>query len=161
MRFQFFTIPVFDPEPASQTLNTFLASHVVLRVEREVVSDPMGSVWAVCVAYLEPGEAPKTGSSPKKGRIDYRDVLSEADFAVFAKLRDLRKTLSETQGVPAYTLFTNEHLAAMVTQRATSKATLAKVDGIGPARIDKYAEAFLRVLREAFGSSGVDEDAEA
>lgn len=160
MRLRFFTVPVFDPERATAELNAFLSSHVVVHVDRKLVEHAMGSVWAVAVSYLEPGEAAKTTAAPKKGRIAYREALSESDFAVFARLRDLRKTLSETQGVPAYTLFTNEHLAAMVTQRVSTKTALSKIDGVGEGRIDKYGAAFLRILVEAFGGEGGD-DAEA
>jgi hypothetical protein len=47
--------------------------------------------------------------------VDYKEVLNEADFAVFSRLRDLRKVIAEKEAVPAYAIFTNEQLAAMVT----------------------------------------------
>ena len=76
-------------------------------------------------------------------------MLNEADFALFAKLRDLRKKLAEQEGVPAYALFTNEQLAQMAQQRVTTQAQLAALDGVGPARIEKYGEAFLNLLLSA------------
>ena len=48
-------------------------------------------------------------------KIDYKEVLNEVDFAVFARLRDLRKVISDKEAIPAYSIFTNEQLAAMVT----------------------------------------------
>lgn len=154
MRFQFFTIPVFDSERATEQLNTFLAAHVVVQVERELLQRPGGDVWAFCITYLAPGEAGKTTSSTSKGRIDYRDVLSPEEFAIYAKLRELRKTLSETHKVPAYTLFTNEQLAAIVKKRVLTKAALKTIEGVGDARIDKYADAFLSVLKKAYAEEG-------
>jgi hypothetical protein len=47
--------------------------------------------------------------------VDYKEVMNEADFAVFSRLRDLRKVIAEKEAVPAYAIFTNEQLAAMVT----------------------------------------------
>jgi hypothetical protein len=55
------------------------------------------------VSYLDRGGRP----GPEQGkRVDYRAVLSDADFAVFVKLRNLRKSMSEKDGLPAYTRFT-------------------------------------------------------
>ena len=100
---------------------------------------------------------PESGPvSPRKGKIDYREVFNEPDFALFARLRNLRKTLAEQEGVPAYALFTNEQLAAMVHQRVTSKAALSAIDGVGTARIDKYGEAFLALLRQQASANGKD-----
>jgi superfamily II DNA helicase RecQ len=81
-------------------------------------------------------------------------VLSEQAFAVFARLRSLRKELAESEGIPAYALFTNEQLAEMVQRRVQTAAALREIAGIGEARIEKYGETFLRLLCEAFSSSG-------
>jgi hypothetical protein len=43
--------------------------------------------------------------------------------------------------VPVYTIFTNEQLAQMVQSRATTKAALEKIAGVGDARIEKYTPA--------------------
>ncbi|MBI4754199.1 MAG: HRDC domain-containing protein [Betaproteobacteria bacterium] len=65
------------------------------------------------IAWIE-GRAPVQGQpGGKRERIDYREVLNEQDFAVFADLRRLRKGLAEQDGVPAYALFTNEQLVAL------------------------------------------------
>ena len=86
--------------------------------------------------------------------IDYREVLAEQEFAVFAKLRALRKTLAEREGLPAYALFTNDQLAAMVQQRATSTTALAAIEGVGKARVEKFGNAFLDILRAELGPAG-------
>lgn len=66
---------------------------------------------------------------------------------VFAKLRALRKTLAEQEGVPAYAVFTNEQLAEMVQRRVVTATGLRDIPGIGEARADKHGAAFLAVLR--------------
>ncbi len=93
----------------------------------------------------------RSGSAPK---VDYKEVLSAEDFAVFSKLRDLRKALAEKEAIPAYSIFTNEQLAAMVTGKVESQAALAKIEGIGAARIEKYGAAFLTVLKNVARASG-------
>ena len=149
MRLRFFTVPVCDPSAAQDEVNRFLASHRVLSVDRELVSDGAGSVWALCVAYVDGEKQPVLAAAGRKGRVDYRELLPESEFAVFARLRSLRKTLAEKEGVPAYALFTNEQLAAMVTGRVTTAAALEAIDGVGPARLEKYGEAFLAILKGA------------
>lgn len=76
-------------------------------------------------------------------------MLNEQDFAVYAKLRALRKELAEKEGIPAYAVLTNEQMAEMVQRRVQTKAALREIAGIGDARIDKYGESFLQLLREA------------
>jgi superfamily II DNA helicase RecQ len=51
--------------------------------------------------------------------------------------------------VPVYTIFTNEQLAQMVQVRATTKAALEKIAGVGDARIEKYGSRMLDVLAKS------------
>jgi superfamily II DNA helicase RecQ len=51
--------------------------------------------------------------------------------------------------VPAYALFTNEQLAAMVTRRTRSLEALGAIDGVGKSRVEKYGPAFLAILAAA------------
>jgi len=145
MKLQFFTIPVRDPEAVTTELNAFLASHRIAQIDRQFVADGGNSAWSVCVTYLDSGGRPVP---EKRGSTDYRDVLPDAQFRVFAKLRSLRKELAEKDGVPAYALFTNEQLAEMVRRPVTSVTTLKTISGIGQSRAEKYGEKFFAVLRE-------------
>jgi ribonuclease D len=65
---------------------------------------------------------------------------------VFAKLRDVRKRISERDGVPLYAVATNEQLAEMARRRVTAKAGLREIVDFGAARIRKYGNEFLQVL---------------
>jgi superfamily II DNA helicase RecQ len=131
MALQFFTIPIQQANEAAQELNRFLATHRVLVVDRRFVDCGVNSFWTVCVDYLPSGQPLSESPSSRKVRVDYRQVLNEADFQVFARLRELRKQLAEKQAVPVYNIFTNEQLAQMVTQRVTTKTALAAIEGIG------------------------------
>ncbi|MGE3536063.1 MAG: HRDC domain-containing protein [Candidatus Tectimicrobiota bacterium] len=149
MKLRFFAIPAAMPEGAQEDMDRFCATHRVIHLEKHLVDAGERSYWAVCISYLEPAQ-PQPGSGSlltRRGKTDYRDVLDEQEFALFAQLRSLRKTLADQDSIPAYALFTNEQLAAMVRQRVTSKAAMGNIDGIGTARIEKYGEAFLQILR--------------
>ncbi|MGE0681674.1 MAG: HRDC domain-containing protein [Candidatus Binatia bacterium] len=147
MKMQFFTIPIRDPQRATDELNAFLASHRVVHTERQFVVDGANSLWSICISYVE-GEARPASPGKRNQKVDYREILPEADFALFVKLRTLRKELADRDGVPVYTLFTNEQLAEMVRKRTSSLANLGNISGVGAARVEKYGEAFLRVLQE-------------
>jgi superfamily II DNA helicase RecQ len=146
VKLRFFAVPMLDGEDESQELNRFLSTHRVLLVERHFVSDGSCSAWAICVSYLDRGgrTAPEQGQGK---RLDYREILSEADFAVYAKLRSLRKSMADKDGLPAYTFFTNDQLAAMVQQRVTTLKALEEIPGVGSARVKKYGAVFLEILR--------------
>jgi superfamily II DNA helicase RecQ len=150
MQMRFFSVPALDPASAEAELNRLLAAGRVAGLERQFVAAGAASFWAVCVSLADgPGPLPAALKAGAGRKLDYREVLSEADFAVFARLRDLRKTLAEAEGVPPYAVFTNEQLAALVTGRVHSVEAMARIEGIGPARVERYASAFLPVLREA------------
>lgn len=99
--------------------------------------------------YLE-GPAPSgPGAGEGRGgkqRVDYKEVLSPEDFALFARLRDWRKATAEQEGIPVYAVLTNEQLATMATQRPDSLAGLKEIDGLGEGKAGKYGAAVLDVV---------------
>ncbi|MFM2118911.1 MAG: hypothetical protein RL722_379 [Pseudomonadota bacterium] len=120
-----FHIPARTPEPAQSELNAFLAGHRVLAVQREWLADGAHSGWAFCVEVANgPGTLPSAlkvdgaGASrgPRGQDVDYKQVLGEADFAVFARLRAVRKQMAQADGVPVYAVASNEQLAALAAQ---------------------------------------------
>lgn len=154
MKLRFFTIPIRGGGgDAADELNRFLSAHRILSVDRSFVQDGANSAWALCVSFETAEESPQVG---KRGKIDYREVLNEQDFAAFAKLRTLRKELAEKEGIPAYAVLTNEQLAEMVQRRVLTATALREIAGIGDARIEKYGEAFLRLLREALPAAAAN-----
>ena len=146
MRMHFVTVPVFDGAQAERELNAFLSQHRVLSLDRQFLHDGAASAWAICVTYVD-GEAPARTPKKAPGRVDYREVLPDAEFAVFSKLRALRKALAERDGVPPYAVFTNEQLAAMVQRKIQDTTELASLSGVGQARVAKYGQDVLEVVR--------------
>lgn len=145
MQLKFFRISAGDPAADEQELNAFLRGHRILQVQRELVHEGGTPWWAVCVEYLDKAASPPGGSNGKP-KVDYREKLDPAQFALFSRLREVRKELAEKEGVPVYAVFTNEQIAAMVTGGAGSAEDLRKIQGIGDGRLEKFGEAFLAVL---------------
>jgi superfamily II DNA helicase RecQ len=149
MAFQFFTVPIQDDGSAEGALNAFLRKHRVLSVDRRWVEQGAASFWSFCIDFWEApsGSFGPPRDSAARNKIDYREALSPEDFAVFARLRDLRKEIAQGEGVPVYTVFTNEQLAQMVQGRVSTKAALEKIAGVGDARIEKYGPRVLELLK--------------
>jgi len=158
MPFKFFIVPIHGLAAAEEVLNTFLRSHRVLAVDRRWVEEGSDSFWAFCIDYLDgAGGSPANDSGSGRRKVDYKEVLAPDEFAVFSKLRELRKEIAQVEAVPVYTLFTNEQLAQIVQAKVRSKADLEKVAGVGDARIEKYGDRILSVL-ESIGASAHETD---
>ncbi len=138
MRFKTFAVGCYSE---CSELNTFISTHRVLRVERQFTEE----CWCFLVEYDEHSDA-SLGRNVRGPKVDYREVLSAEDFAIFAKLRDVRKRLAENEGVALFAVATNEQLAQFVQTKAHDAAGLKAVAGFGSARVEKYGEAFLEVL---------------
>jgi superfamily II DNA helicase RecQ len=150
MKLQTFHIPVLAPEAAQDALNRHLASHRVAHVDRQFVADGAASFWAVCVTSIDGSEGTGVAGADaaRKARsVDWREKLSVDEFALYDRLRSARKAQAETEGLPPYAVFSNEQLAAMVQGRVTTAAALAAIEGVGEARMRRYAELFLPLLQ--------------
>ncbi|HSH74478.1 MAG TPA: ATP-dependent DNA helicase RecQ [Longimicrobiales bacterium] len=68
------------------------------------------------------------------------------DEALFQSLRALRKEIADRQSVPAYIVFSDKVLREMAATRPATPAELLAVSGVGPAKLERYGEAFLRAI---------------
>jgi hypothetical protein len=104
MAYGMFTLPVRDPGAAATELNGFLASHRVLSVDRRFALDGERSLWTFCVDFVDARRGSSSSSAAggtwKRDRTDYREGLNAEDFAVFAKLREIRKAIAQVECVP-------------------------------------------------------------
>jgi ATP-dependent DNA helicase RecQ len=75
--------------------------------------------------------------------------LSGEGYALFERLRSLRKRLADAEKVPAYIVFNDAVLRQMVDSRPSSSAELLALSGVGPAKLKRYGAAFLVEIAEA------------
>jgi superfamily II DNA helicase RecQ len=145
MQLKLFVLPIKNLGAAEAEMNAFLRGHRVLAVKKEFVADGENSFWTFCVEYLDGigAGALLPGGRPK---VDYKEVLKPEEFEVFSRLRDWRKSVAEKEGVPVYTVLTNEQLAQMVQKQVKSKAGLKEIEGVGDARVEKYGDALVQLL---------------
>lgn len=154
----FFAIPALDPRAAEEELNRFCGAQRVVAIDRQFVAAGRDSFWAICLVTAS-GDGPlpdavkarerRGAGRGELSRIDYKAVLSDADFALYAELRAWRKGIAEQEGVPIYAVFSNEQLAEIVRRRVDTLAALGAIEGIGAARLERYGKTLLERLRMA------------
>jgi ATP-dependent DNA helicase RecQ len=62
-------------------------------------------------------------------------------------LRELRRELAESQGVPAYIIFHDATLMEMAERRPETKEALSAISGVGDKKLETYGERFLQLLK--------------
>ena len=82
-------------------------------------------------------------------RAEETPVVTGADTALLARLRDLRRTIARQEQVPAYVVFADRTLAEMVVRRPRTAEALGEIRGVGPVKLERYGERFLEVVRSA------------
>lgn len=152
MKLRFFSVDALEPDTDQEAIDDFCTRHRLVSVDKRFVERGEFCYWSVCITYLEPSSAPAnpTQAVNKRGQVDYREVLDAEDFAVYTKLRDLRKAISEAENAPIYAVFSNAQMADMVTKRVTSTTAMGEINGVGDAKLQKYGERFLNLLKTEF-----------
>ncbi|HEY9104980.1 DNA helicase RecQ [Chitinimonas sp.] len=72
--------------------------------------------------------------------------IPAADEALWQKLRTRRRQLADEQGVPAYLIFTDATLKAMLDAKPATLADMAHISGVGAQKLERYGLAFLDTL---------------
>ena len=98
------------------------------------------------------GGRPRGGSGADAGSTVVE--LDESASELFAALRALRKEIADAAGVPAYVVFPDSALRGMAAARPSSEEELLQVAGVGPAKLERYGAAFLRLLRGRAAAAG-------
>ena len=83
---------------------------------------------------------------PSSNRVAEPGPLPDEAEVLFQSLRDLRKSIADRQGVPAYIVFSDKTLRAMAEARPSTPGELLDVSGVGPLKLERYGEAFLEAL---------------
>ena len=75
--------------------------------------------------------------------------IAPHDEPLWNALRDVRAKLAKEQGVPAYVIFHDATLYAMLRERPKDREALATISGVGALKLERYGARFLAVLRNA------------
>jgi len=156
----FFVSP-FGEKSVTDELNAFLRSHRIVNVEKRLIDGEHGTGWVFLIEYGNDGG--KNAPNASTQRIDYREVLNPVEYALYDKLRNLRKEIADKSGIPVYAVFTNDQLASMVKKPPMTVKDLLSISGIGESRVKQYGEAFINLFcneGKISGEQGKSEKAE-
>lgn len=70
---------------------------------------------------------------------------------LFEKLRSLRREMAQEFGVPPYLVFNDKTLHEMVERRPTTDAEMARVNGVGERKLQRFGDRFMEVIRAEKG----------
>ncbi|APZ44176.1 DNA helicase RecQ [Acidihalobacter ferrooxydans] len=96
----------------------------------------------------------RTARKPGVRRKEARRFTRPADRALWDALRARRTLLAESQGVPAYMIFSDATLMAMVEERPSTLAAMARISGVGERKLEAYGEDFLDAVQAHEGETG-------
>ncbi len=101
-------------------------------------------------------EAMRQGSPETDNRASLREARRTLDKArsagrdapdpLFQALKDWRRTRARAAETPAYTIFDDKTLAAIVENRPRTKTALRAVPGIGPVKLERYGDEVLDLV---------------
>jgi ATP-dependent DNA helicase RecQ len=90
----------------------------------------------------------KQGASSEESR----GADDPVDEALLTKLRELRRSLAQAGGVPAYIVFSDAALRDMCRKQPLTETAFLSVSGVGEVKLKKYGEAFIRIIGEHRGA---------
>ena len=140
MQIKLFTIPAGDSGQAADEMNRFLRGNKILEVENHLIQNENGAYWCFCVRYIEKAF---TRTSYTKSRVDYKQVLDDAAFKKFSRLREIRKKVAVNEGIPAFAVFTDEELAGLAKLDTITKDNMLSIKGIGDKKVARFSKYFI------------------
>ena len=75
---------------------------------------------------------------------------------LFERLRNKRKRVADAEGGPAFVVFSDKTLKEMATHFPQTKEAFMQIHGVGPAKVEKYADDFLPIICVYCEEHGID-----
>jgi ATP-dependent DNA helicase RecQ len=106
-----------------------------------------GESCDVCRGKVElPARLKKSRRGETTSRPPVTAVVVGKDAEMLTLLKSLRLHLARERGVPAYLIFNDATLLEMAVRKPRTEADMLQVPGVGPAKLEKYGEAFLKLF---------------
>jgi len=96
----------------------------------------------------------KAARRAERGERSHQSLdIAPHEEALWNTLRDTRARLAREQGVPAYIIFHDATLLAMLRERPATRDAMAGISGVGERKLERYGEDFLAVLKTSVEST--------
>ncbi len=73
--------------------------------------------------------------------------VADADRELWEALRECRRKIASERNLPPYVIFHDATLKQMLAERPADRDALLRISGVGQAKLERYGEQFLEVLR--------------
>ena len=133
-----------------------LIRQLVVRGRLRVDHDRFGAL-----ALTDASRALLRGEETLRVREDAKDVaprrksravavpseVADADRGLWEALRECRRKIATERNLPPYVIFHDATLKQMLAERPADRDALLRISGVGQAKLERYGEQFLEVLR--------------
>ena len=105
-----------------------------------------------------PPPRPEPKSSSRRRAAEAQQAGPEVAFddPLYERLRDWRRERSRSEGVPAYTFFTDRSARELAARRPESREALLGVWGLGDARVEAFGDDLLALIRDHCGDGSAE-----
>ena len=93
----------------------------------------------------------ETAAPTQRTRTSRGEAGDAFDADLFDRLRAVRRRLANEENVPAFVVFGDVTLRGLAEAKPLTPEDMLRVSGVGPAKLQRYGEAFLTVVREHTG----------
>lgn len=97
------------------------------------------------------GEIPLQLAVPRivslKPKIMPKSFAGNYDRKLFARLRQLRKTIADDENIPPYVVFNDATLIEMAEQLPVTASEMLSINGVGTRKLERFGKAFMARIR--------------
>ncbi|MGP8270455.1 MAG: RecQ family ATP-dependent DNA helicase [Terracidiphilus sp.] len=110
-----------------------------------LISDGLVEEFATRVAASVKKKKAKSAAGKTAGALAEPTKLSAEGEALVARLKEWRSAEARRLRVPAYVVLHDRTLTALAGMRPENQKQMLEIDGIGPAKVEKFGEAILAI----------------
>jgi ATP-dependent DNA helicase RecQ len=77
----------------------------------------------------------------------------EFDEGLFERLRELRKQIADSKGVPPYVVFSDVTLKEMAADHPINQVEMSLITGVGEYKLAEYGEVFIHIIQRFMATS--------
>ncbi len=95
-----------------------------------------------------PKKSPKKSTGAEKSRAHLKSSTNPRNAALAEAISEWRRNRARAAAIPAYIIFPDTTLNALVAYKPQSNDELLEISGIGPARVERYGEELLEIISQ-------------
>ncbi|VEJ09459.1 ATP-dependent DNA helicase RecQ [Actinobacillus delphinicola] len=80
--------------------------------------------------------------------ISHKNIVTNYDKDLFARLRFLRKQIADKNNIPPYIVFNDATLQEMARYKPDSSKAMLEINGVGSIKMERFGYAFLTIIKE-------------